>query len=94
MTSQLVKMMSNESLRIHYIPSNERERRDSKRWVLGKTTSFMALLWCASHFMQDRIVQRLQFHNLLHRPREDLITRNLRMRDHGKKRTISKLWTL
>ena len=25
--------------------------------------------------MQDRKVQRLQFHNLLHRPGEDLITR-------------------
>ena len=32
--------------------------------------------------MQDKKVQRLQFHNLLHRPREDLITMNLRVRDH------------
>ena len=32
--------------------------------------------------MQDYEVQRLQFHNLLHRPREDLITMNLRMRNH------------
>ena len=50
--------------------------------------------------MQDRIVQRLQFHNLLHRPREDLITRDLRMRkaqakpmrDHRKREPFSKLW--
>ena len=42
--------------------------------IPGKTTSFMALLWCASPFMQDQEVQRLQFqqfHNLLHRTRED-----------------------
>ena len=45
-------------------------------------------------FMQDRKVQRLQFHNLLHRPREDLITRNLRMRDHRKREPFSKLWIL
>ena len=38
-----------------------------------KTTSFMALLWCASSFMHDRKT------NLLHRPGEDLITR---IRDH------------
>ena len=44
--------------------------------------------------MQDRIVQRLQFHNLLHRPREDPITGNLRMRDHGKREPCSKLWVL
>ena len=60
------------------------EERDCKKRVLGETTSFMALLWCALCFMQDRKVQRLQFHNLLHRPREDLITRNLRMTDHEK----------
>ena len=41
-------------------------QRDSKRWVLGKTTGFMALLWSASPLMQDRIVQRLQFHNRLY----------------------------
>ena len=51
--------------------------------------------------MQDRIVQRLQFHNPLHglevpalpvhRPREDLITR---MRDHEKLGSYSKLRTL
>ena len=52
-------------------------QRDNKRLVLRNTTSFMAFLWCASPFMQDRKVQRLQFHNLLHRHREDLITRTL-----------------
>ena len=34
----------------------------------SKTSSFGALLLCASPFMQDLEVQRLQFHNLLHRP--------------------------
>ena len=28
--------------------------REYKMGVLGETTSFMALLWCAPHFMQDR----------------------------------------
>ena len=37
----------------------------------SETTSFMTHLWCASPFMQDQEVQRLQFHNLLHRPREE-----------------------
>ena len=50
--------------------------------------------------MQDRKVQRLQFHNLLHRPREDPITMNLRMRDHENENHIehcgyyNKLWGL
>ena len=31
----------------------ERER-EYRMGVLGETTSIMALLWCALHFMQDR----------------------------------------
>ena len=30
------------------------EEREYKMWVLGETTSFMALLWGAPRFMQDR----------------------------------------
>ena len=39
--------------KLSYPVARERER-DSKRWVLGEATSFMALLWCAQRFMQDR----------------------------------------
>ena len=66
--------------------------------LLVKTTSFMALLWCASPFMHYREVQRLPFYNLLHRPREDLITRNLKMRNHENENHVvncgyyNKLW--
>ena len=33
--------------------------------ISGKTTSFMALLWCTSPFMHDR---KPKDYNLLHRP--------------------------
>ena len=75
-------------------------QRDNKMGVWPKTTSFMALLWWASPFMQERKVQRLQFHSLLHRPGEDLTTVNLRMRDHENENRIvncryyNKLWEL
>ena len=42
--------------------------REIVKWGFWlKTTSFGALLWHASPFMQDQEVQRLRFHNLLHR---------------------------
>ena len=38
------------SLDPRYLMAREREY---KMGVLGETASFMALLWCAPHFMQD-----------------------------------------
>ena len=43
--------------------------------LLAKTTSFGALLLRASPFYALKKVQRLPFHNLFYKPREDLITR-------------------
>ena len=60
------------------------EEREYKMGVPGETTSFLPLLWCAPRFIQDRKVQRLQFHYRLYKPREDPITMNLRMRYHEK----------
>ena len=55
----------------NYLRQNERFklyiiRGIVKRGFWSKTSSFGALLLCASPFMQDYEVQRLQFHNLLH----------------------------
>ena len=66
-----------------------------------KTTSFGALSLCALPFYAPKKVQRLRFHNLFYKPREDLITRMrpkedliTRMRDHKKLGPYSKLQTL
>ena len=66
-----------------------------------KTTSFGALLLHASPFYALKKVQRLRFHNLFYKPREDLITRMrpredlmTRMRYHEKLGPYSKLRTL
>ena len=37
------------------------EEREYKMGVLGETTSFMALLWHAPHFMQDRKSKNYNF---------------------------------
>ena len=63
--------------------------------VLAKTASFGALLSCALPFMQDRKSKDLQSHHLFYKPREDPITRNLRVRETIKnEKPSSKLWTL
>ena len=49
--------------------------------MLQKTTSFGTFVVRLAFYARLGS-QRLQFHNLLQRPREDLITMNLRMRDH------------
>ena len=63
--------------------------------VLVETTSFGALLWCVPPFMQDRKSKDLQSHHLFYKPREDPITRNLKVRETIKnEKPYSKLWTL
>ena len=65
-------------------PRYPRER-EYKMGVLGRLLVFGALLWRALRSMQDLGKSKdLQFHYRFYKPREDLITRNPRVRDHKK----------
>ena len=86
--NQIPMMMSNQSLKIHYNPSND---RDYKRRVLVKINTLGAPLWCTPRFMYDRKSKSYNSTINYIKRVKDLFTRNLRIPNE---KLYNKLWRL